>query len=757
MKKTVTGVLAGSAVLALSLSALPSAVAAPASDSPSAKDTAPTKADDKTSPQIRKQARLRAKARAMVENGSAKVKTQADGTQVVEVAPGEFVEVSVTGTDRIWTILSEFGTEGSKKLGLTPGPVHNDIPQPDRTQDNSTTWEPDYSQAYYDDLFNGPGESMKTFYEAQSNGIYSVDVTTEDWVTVPGNASTYGDNAVEDDGGSWAFIDDTVDAWAATSGKTGPALDEYLSQFDVWDRYDFDEDGDFTESDGYIDHFQAVHAGEGEEAGADPDAIWSHRWYVNPTTAGSDGPSVDGKPNLNGGARIGDSSYFVGDYTVEPENGGLGVFAHEYGHDLGLPDFYDTNGGDNGSSFWTTMSSGSWLSHGGADEGIGTQPGSFGPEEKLFLGWLKYKEIDKADPDASYKLSPSELRRTDSYQALKVNLPSTTTTQASVDIPGGDHAWWSGRGDQLRNTLTRDVPAAGSVTVTADAWYDIEQGYDFLYGQYSVDGGETWTTVGRPITGTKTRWSGLRFSYKPNGPSTFRFRYATDGGVNGAGAFLDNISIKADRTTFTDDVETLDAGWTAKGWKRSTGTETVSAQRYYLIENRQYVGYDATLAEGPYNFSEAITRPNWVEFFDFQDGMLVWLVDPTTADNNTSVHPGSGYALPVDATPNSFDYPDGSSPTNRREPFDATFGLDFIPKTCLHKQVAADNVAGYTTLEACAGNVQQQATFDDSRVTAYYDATKNPQNSVKVANAGVKATVTGVDPSTRDMVVQLTY
>ena len=70
--------------------------------------------------------------------------------------------------------------------------------------------------------------------------------------------------------------------------------------------------------------------------------------------------------------------------------------------------------------------------------------------------------------------------------------------------------------------------------------------------------------------------------------------------------------------------------------------------------------------------------------------MLVWLVDPTTADNNTSVHPGSGYALPVDATPNSFTYSDGTSPTNRREPFDATFGLDTIDPTCLHKQVAAE-------------------------------------------------------------------
>ena len=66
--------------------------------------------------------------------------------------------------------------------------------------------------------------------------------------------------------------------------------------------------------------------------------------------------------------QIGDSGFWIGDYTVEPENGGLGVFAHEYGHDLGLPDYYDTNGGENGTAFWTLMSSGSWLGHGAADQ-----------------------------------------------------------------------------------------------------------------------------------------------------------------------------------------------------------------------------------------------------------------------------------------------------------------------------------------------------------------------------------------------------
>ena len=107
-------------------------------------------------------------------------------------------------------------------------------------------------------------------------------------------------------------------------------------QFDQWDRYDFDGDGNFNEPDGYIDHFQIVHAG-GDQADGDPvqgeDAIWSHRWYAFRTDQRPARPTT-----RLGGTQIGDTGIWVGDYTMQPENGGLGVFAHEYGHDLGLPD-----------------------------------------------------------------------------------------------------------------------------------------------------------------------------------------------------------------------------------------------------------------------------------------------------------------------------------------------------------------------------------------------------------------------------------
>jgi immune inhibitor A len=226
----------------------------------------------------------------------------------------------------------------------------------------------------------------------------------------------------------------------------------------------------------------------------------------------------------------------------------------------------------------------------------------------------------------------------------------------------------------------------------------------------------------------------------------FRFRYQTDGGVNEAGAFLDTIAVVADRATVvTDGAEDGDNGWTVKGWSISTGTDTQVTPQYYLLENRAYAGYDQTLKVGPYNFSEAYTRPNWVEFFPFQDGMLVWFADKAYADNNTSEHEGHGQALPVDARPALFKYEDGTAPSNRRQPFDATFGLDATDRVCLHKQVlvGTGGNADVVTREACAPSNAGIPTFDDSDPAAYWSdaTTQSRRNSTLVAGVGVKATV----------------
>jgi immune inhibitor A len=369
-----------------------------------------------------------------------------------------------------------------------------------------------------------------------------------------------------------------------------------------------------------------------------------------------------------------------------------------------------------------------------------------GPEEKLFLGWLDHTDVSLGQ-NATVQLDPSQDANTANAQAIKVQLPDKSVSTAYTTPSSGVYAWWTGSADDLDETLTRSVPATSRVTVSASAWYDIESGYDYLYGEYSTDGGATWARAGQAVTGSSSgKWTTVKFTYTAGGAATlFRFRYQTDGGVHLAGAFLDDIVAKTGGTTlFTDDVEQPGA-WTAtKQWQRSSGTVAVTADQYYLLENRQYVGYDDVLRTGPYQYSFAYSAPNKVEFFSFQPGMLVWYVDHTAEDNNTSQHPGSGLSLPVDARPAPFTYPDGSYPSNRRQPFDATFGIQAVPQMCLHKEVLTGKGQSQSvqTLQACAAANAGIATFNDSNPTAYY-STADSQNSVKVAGHGVTATVTG--------------
>ena len=195
------------------------------------------------------------------------------------------------------------------------------------------------------------------------------------------------------------------------AGKTTAQIADYLKPFDVWDRYDLDGDGNFDEPDGFIDHFQIVHAG-GDQAAGDPhqgtDAIWSHRWY-----AAVQGGGPGGLPGVNAGGCVpleapanatcasggipglipnNPTGVWVGDYTIQPENGGLGVFAHEYGHDLGLPDLYDTSGNtggaENSTAFWTLMSAPARTSATAVPTASAMHPTDLGAWEKMQLGWL---------------------------------------------------------------------------------------------------------------------------------------------------------------------------------------------------------------------------------------------------------------------------------------------------------------------------------------------------------------------------------
>ncbi|WP_371548884.1 immune inhibitor A [Streptomyces sp. NBC_00554] len=708
--------------------------------SPAASDTE----HDLKGPFTDSEAAQREEALQQVISGEATAQER-NGSQVVQLSKGKYVELAREKTDKIFTILVEFGDQIDSRYGGTVGPLHNAIAEPDRTKDNSTAWQADYNQEHFNELYFGTGtgvDSMKTYYEKQSSGRYSVDGEVSDWVKVPYNEARYGSNDAST--GAWYAVQDGVTAWVAAqeaAGATDAEIKAQLAEYDQWDRYDFDGDGNFNESDGYIDHFQIVHAGEDESAGGGAqgaDAIWAHRWYAFGTDAGSTGP----EGNKLGGAAIGDTGIWVGDYTIQPENGGLGVFAHEYGHDLGLPDLYDTNGGDNSTGFWTLMSSGSWLGTG--EEEIGNLPGDMTAWDKLQLGWLNY-DTAKAGTKSSHTLGVAEYN-TKNAQALVVELPEKTVTNEIVEPAQGATQWWSGSGDNLSQTLTRSVDLTGksSATLTLDGWWDIEAGYDYLYTEVSTDGGANWTAIdgtadgaaisrdgsGKPaLDGTTEAYKKLSYPLDAYAGQNIglRFRYATDGGVAQKGFAADEISVTADGTAlFSDDAETADAAWTADGFSRIGASITDDYAQYYIAENRQYVSYDKTLKVGPYNFGFSTTRPDWVEHFPYQNGLLIWKWDTSQPDNNTSVHPGAGLVLPIDAHPTALKWADGTVMRSRIQAYDSPFSLFRTDGLTLHKADVATKIAS-----------QKGVSVFNDRTNTYYD-TSTPLAGVKITDTNTK-------------------
>ena len=680
--------------------------------------TAP-KSDNLPNPLADAQAADRQVAQEKVIMGAA---TARGSNQVVKLAKNRYVELAREGEDTILTILGEFGTAQAADHppshgahGGTPGPLHNQIPAPNRRVDNTTIWRSDFSEPYYETLLFSEKKgaiSMRNYYIEQSSGRYAVNGDVSAWVPVPYNAASYGANycgsiVCQD---TWRFVNDSIDSFAATF-PTPAALNAYLAPFDVWDRYDADGDGNFDEPDGYIDHFQSVHAGEGEETGGGAqgeDAIWSHRWYAYFGGNGPDGTGPAAAPQ--GGVRIGTSDYWIGDYTVEPENGGLGVFAHEFGHDLGLPDLYDTSGNvggaENSTGFWTLYSSGSYGSTGKPSEGIGSKPVPLGNYERFQLGWLNYQVVQPGERK-SIKMGPSWFN-SKAAQGVFVVLPDR---EVPLDLGDpctgcGSSYFYSDAGDSLNNTMTRAVTSGGALT--AQVRYEIEFDWDYAFLEASTNGGTSWTpivtnrsqtdsdgqstfnTSRTGITGDSGgAWVPLTATL-PAGTNMIRFRYHTDEAFALSGFQVDQIAIGG---TLVGTAEAGETGWTFDGFRTTTGSETQFFFNAYILENRQYLGYDKSLKTGPYNFGWLDTKPNLVEHFPYQDGLLISYWNTQYTDNNVGDHPGGGLVLPVDAHPQLSHWRGGTLMRPRILSWDSTFGLDRVPRLRLHNNGVATTIA----------------------------------------------------------------
>ena len=269
---------------------------------------------------------------------------------------------------------------------------------------------------------------MKNMYEEMSKGAYTVHGAATPWVTVPHSEAWYGATLCYQDPetGEWTYgaIQDMQGhpdnplgpgQLADRRGRLRlPQADPSFpwADYDVEDQGDVDGDGNVFEPDGVIDHVVLVHAGEDKSGGGGAEgayAIWAHSSAVA------------------GGAPVPGTNLRLSNYIVQPEDSGVGVFAHEYGHDLGLPDLYDTaSGGDSDVDFWDLMSSGS---HSGPI--FQSMPTHMGIWDKWVLGWADPVVINPGDDPRTVVVGQTSRTPKGTADGVKINLPNKTLTLAT--------------------------------------------------------------------------------------------------------------------------------------------------------------------------------------------------------------------------------------------------------------------------------------------------------------------------------------
>lgn len=157
---------------------------------------------------------------------------------------------------------------------------------------------------------------------------------------------------------------------------------------------DYDNDGD-----GLVDVVVVLYAGVGEAQASRtvPESVWPCQWDMQEAFAW--GCSTSG-PFVLDGVTI-DRFAVFNELEGSNNNGtsidGIGTFCHEFGHCLGLPDFYSTNNaGVYGMSSWDIMDNGCYLDN-------GHRPAGYTSYERHFMGWM---DLTDAVPDTHYDLLP---------------------------------------------------------------------------------------------------------------------------------------------------------------------------------------------------------------------------------------------------------------------------------------------------------------------------------------------------------------
>lgn len=208
--------------------------------------------------------------------------------------------------------------------------------------------------------------SVRDYFKSQSHGMFVPTFDVVGIVTLDESYVTYGN-----DSDPYESIDDNIDqlprdAVAAAVDQLGVDFSRYIVPA-----------GDTNHKAG-VPLVCILYAGKGQATESESDEnsqlIWPCEWDCDEDMSGT---------HFN--------SWFVGnELYYDGELNGIGTFCHEFGHALGLPDFYCTNynyENDDPFSNWSIMDTGSYVEDGYA-------PIGYTAYEKSYMGWLKLIELE---------------------------------------------------------------------------------------------------------------------------------------------------------------------------------------------------------------------------------------------------------------------------------------------------------------------------------------------------------------------------
>ena len=153
------------------------------------------------------------------------------------------------------------------------------------------------------------------------------------------------------------------------------------------------------------------------------------------------------------------------------------------------------------------------------------------------------------------------------YLKLNNDAPASLTfegdsTARLLPVEVGHGCWWSNSGDVIDSTLTAhaDLRRLANPKLDFQVWYSIEEDWDYVYFEASIDGGKTWqiletayssssnpiaSAFGPGYTGASGDWQEESISLqKWSGQKIMlRFQYITDAAINDHGLCLRELKL----------------------------------------------------------------------------------------------------------------------------------------------------------------------------------------------------------------------